>query len=177
MSPNTAVRPLPEHDLFLERFLGLRRRAPSRPTGDSAPPPVTSDGPKEGRTVAYRKLLLAWDAAKKKVYAELQKLEQALLDEYADDPDLPEMRQKVRKLDEVLGGLDDRLQDKLDEALNANGSALPALHRQAVAVIEDYEAYVENDAFIDALEDNPLMPLSVRKTLATTLAVLGKQLS
>lgn len=127
--------------------------------------------------VAYGKLLLAWDQAKKKSAVELQKLEKTILDEFAGDPDLNEIRGDLRQLDDILGHFDNSLADELDAAMSSADDAVRASHHQAaLAIISRYLGYVDSDPFLKELQTNPFMPLTVQATLSGTLKVLAKNL-
>ncbi len=130
-----------------------------------------------GSKVAYAKLRLAWDAARKHVHADLQKLEQAILDEYKGDAELPDVQKKVRKLDEILETFSADLGDQLDLVYTAETDDDRAVRKEsALEIIDDYVDALD-DEFIDDIETNPFVTVTVRKTLSDTLRALKAQLA
>jgi hypothetical protein len=139
----------------------------------SAASPVVPAG-----TVDYAKCRLAWDAAKKKVHAELQALEQAILTHFRGAAAFPELAKKVRALDDVLAGFAEGLADQLDEAQNeADPARRQERHAAAAKTIARYRERVTSDPFIAQIQANPFVPVSISKTLGDTLAALAKRVS
>jgi hypothetical protein len=132
--------------------------------------------PKSRPGIDYKISLLNWEKAKKQVHAELGKLEAAIVKEFAEEPKISEIKSSLKKLEQVLGGFDERLRDKLDEAMNAKPDDLPPLHEEALGILEEYLDYVDTDGFIDAVDSNPFVPVSVREPLDTTLNEIAGQL-
>jgi len=126
--------------------------------------------------IDYRISLLNWEDAQKKVRTELQKLEAAILKEFANEPKFPVIKDSLKKLGEVLGGFDERLRDKLDEAMSAAPAERPNLHKEALEILDEYLDYVDTDGFIDAVDSNPFVPISVREPLDKTLNDIAGQL-
>ena len=127
--------------------------------------------------VAYAKLMLLWETAKKSVKAELQHLEKNVLESFAGDPDLPKLQDGVRRLDDILGGFDSRLQDLLDEGLSVPEDERAALHESVLDVVAEYRQFAESDPLIGAVGSNPFAPVTVQKTLVTALSMIAKQLT
>lgn len=153
------------------------------PTGSSVPPappspPAANETkPSELGSVAYAKLLLAFDGAKKKLHADLTALEQKILKEFEGDADLAEVRQHVRRLDSVLARFDDTLKDLFDDALNVTPAERTPLHQQALATIEEYQTYLSQDSFLQDIASNPFeVPISV-KLMSDTLKVMATRLA
>ena len=139
---------------------------------DSAPVAATTSD----QGIDYKISLLNWEKAKKQVRGELDKLEAAIIEDFADEPKLPAIKSSLKKLEQVLGGFDERLRDKLDEALNAAPEDRPKLHGQALEVLDEYLDYVDTDGFIDAVDENPFLAVSVRAPLEETLNAIAAQL-
>jgi len=132
--------------------------------------------PGEGM-VDYAKCRLAWDATKKRVHADLQRLEEAILNEFRDAPAFSELVRNVRKLDSVLETFADGLGDALDAALNASGpDERRQRHEQAIKIVAQYQQKVDSDPFIDKLQSNPFVPVSLKESLSTTLSALATRL-
>jgi hypothetical protein len=138
-----------------------------------APAATSAAGPGIDYTIS----LLNWVKAKKQVRVELDKLEAAILKEFADEPKLPIIKSSLKKLEQVLGGFDESLRDKLDEATKAPREELPQLHKEALGILDEYQDYVDTDPFIEALETNPFLPISVREPLDRTLSEIAGQLT
>lgn len=131
---------------------------------------------KPGPGIDYKISLLNWEKAQNQVRSELQKLAEAILRDFAEEPKLPEIKASLKKLDQVLSGFDERLRDKLDEALNAPLAKRPQLHEQALEILDEYLDYVDSDVFIEAIDSNPFTPVSVRAPLDKTLREIAGQL-
>jgi hypothetical protein len=143
----------------------------------AADPPTVTPVDSGFSIVTFQKARLVWLAARKAVQDQLRKLEEAILAELKDDPDLPDLAQDIRQLDEVLQALDEQLADRLDEALNASDAkARQRLHQEASALMTRYRDYVTNNAFVGELETNPFTPVAIRSTVLRTLDVMQKNL-
>jgi hypothetical protein len=129
-----------------------------------------------GIKVTYAKSRLAWIAARQKVESEIEKLRGQLNTAFADDDRFSGIDAAYTQfVSPMLGALDERLADKLDEATNAVEPASRAkLVDEARAIMREYEGYLADAPVISALDSNPIAPLAIRQTLSTTLATLGK---
>ena len=153
----------------------------SGPTGTPQPPEPSSSapkGPKTGRFVNHIQARLAWVNVRKKLGSDLQSLERAILDYCKTQPDLStSAAAKVRKLDGILGVLDERLTETLDKALGAPDDAQRLVwHEQARKVLQDYITFVKTDDLLDGIEKNPFVPLKTRTFLVTSLQTIDKSL-
>lgn len=128
---------------------------------------------------------LSWDGLRKTVQRQLQSLEQGLLDSIrahnqAEDAefrfDEAEVAQGVRRLYTVLDGLDERLIDTLDEALNASGEQRRALNARAGKLVAEYRGFVEADPLIAVIDNNGFVSTSIRSEAQRVLADLARQL-
>lgn len=127
--------------------------------------------------IVYTQTRLAWVATRSKVKAELDKLEKSILAHYQGNEVLPNVVRSVRKLDSVLEMFDESLTDQLDKALNATDAAEKArCHDEARQVIARYQGYLASDPFVQELDGNPFIPISVRSTLDTTLKTLASKI-
>ncbi len=145
--------------------------------GTTAATQGRATGQATGANVQYQKSILDWEKVKGQVRANLSKLEQAIVADFADEPKLGAIKSGLKKLEQVLGGFDERLRDKLDEAYNApTPDLLPPLHEEAREIVDDYLDYVESDDFINAIDSNPFTAVSVREPLSRTLQDIAGQL-
>lgn len=143
----------------------------------TAAPAAAAQPPRQlAPAVVYTQSRLAWGATRKKVQAELQKLEQAIVAEY-QGIEVPELSKGVRKLDTVLELFDESLQDALDDALNAPDPAAKAQHHdRARDIIARYRGYLDSDPLVQELDGNPFVPVAVRATLSASLQTLASKI-
>jgi hypothetical protein len=121
-------------------------RVPRRRPGRRPPP---ADGPAEkapsntaskvSPRIAFTQSRLLWAQTRDSVRKELSRLEAAVLDECKDEPDFADIKANSGVLYSLLDHLDERLIDKLDEALNAATAAdRRALNTQALDIVKEY---------------------------------------
>lgn len=155
----------------IDKLLGAAP-APAAPAATSA----TAGG--GGSLVNMQKARLAWLQTRQAVQTQLRSLEASILEEFKDADDYDEVRQDVRRLDEVMTVLDEELADTLDAALNAADEAeRRRLQQAAREQMEAYGAYVASDTFVADLDANPFVPVKIRETVTRSLAVLSKTLA
>ena len=154
---------------WIEEFLGYRFPPKLVLGGPGAPAPT-------GSVVAYAKSRLAWLAARQKVASEVEKLRGGLITAFAGFDIETEIHSEYTQfVAPILTAFDESLADKLDEATNATNPATRAkLVEEAKAIIERYESYLAGAQVITALDSNPLVPLTIRQTLTTTLTALAQ---
>jgi len=160
-----AMRLLDEAEALLAQPAASQAEAAERSRGTIAP------------SIVYTQSRLAWLASRKKVQAEMQKLEQAILAHYRGNAALPAVASGVRKLDRVLELFDEALADTLDAALNAADPATrQRLHDEARTQIARYEGFLANDVMVRELDANPFVPIAVQSTLSGSLKVLAAKI-
>lgn len=156
---------------WIERVLGVSLPVPAR-EGAARPQP-----PRAGSTVAFTQARLAWDGTRKHVQSELQRLEAAVLEDCADEPDFATIKGNAKLLYTVLDFLDERLIDKLDEALNAEaGPARKALTDEAREIISEYTDYVANDDLLRDVDDNGFVDVEIIPAVTSALRAIDAQL-
>lgn len=130
-----------------------------------------------GAQVIFTRVRLDWQNTRKTVRAELQALEDEILAESEEEPDFADISTGTGALFEMLETLDERLIDKLDEALNSSDPAQRrALHAQALEIVGGYRDFVRSDALLADIDDNGFLDLEVRATLDGALAAMAAQL-
>lgn len=150
--------------------------------GGTAPPTAPKEPASDGASakavsqVAFTQSRLAWDQTRKFVQGELRKLESAILAESTEEEDYDAIQNGSKQLYEVLDVLDERLIDKLDEALNADGDARRALHGEAREIIDDYLDYVNTDPLMQDIDDSGFVALQIRSTLTSRLQKMAAEL-
>jgi hypothetical protein len=145
------------------------------PAPGETPPGKKPDGVPSSN-VDLQQSILDWDAARKKTHADLQALERAILELFADDARLADVKAKARKLDNVLGEYADELRDRLDDAYNAPAEDKADYCAVAAAALKRYRAYLTTDPFIKAVSKNLLMPINIEGVLGKTLDSVAKKL-
>jgi hypothetical protein len=150
----------------------LRAAMDTRP---ATPPAAAAKG---GAMVVYAKSRLAWLGARQRVESDIERLRVELLAAFNGHPDVPDLDDAYRRfVGPVLSTLDERLADTLDLAMNAADTAVRQKHvAEAKEIIAGYEAYLESTSVIEALDDNPVVPLAIRQTLGGALATLSRSI-
>ncbi len=163
---------------------------PPTATKPTAPAPQqqstlgSTSGPHQPMSnVLFTQSRLAWDQTRKKIQAELKKLEQSIL-EVCLDPDLVQNRfdfstlaSDTKTLYTILDSLDTRLIDKLDEALNEENPAERAKHQaEASAIVKEYVAFVQSNNLMSSIDENGFTPVTVRKSALSALQLLQSKL-
>ena len=139
--------------------------------------PAVSAPQAKGSLVTYIQAKLAWRTVRTQVQTELQKVEQAILEACNEEPNLGEIAGKVKKLYTILNTLDERLIDKLDDALKApTPEKKDFADQQSRALIKEYLAFVNGDQLMGAIDNNPFAPVDVKGRLVTTLTDLKNKI-
>lgn len=127
--------------------------------------------------IAFTQSRLVWDSTRKKVQSELRRLEASILDICKDEPDFAAIAAGAKTLYARLDFLDERLIDKLDEALNA---ATPeerrARHDEAREIVSEYVDFVESEELLQDIDDNGFVGVAIKSSLTTSLGAIDKRL-
>jgi hypothetical protein len=145
----------------------------------NATPAVSDEDEAEeggGSLVALQTARLKWSVARDRVAAELREFEAEILELYADDPNIAELRVKLRKLDSVLGGFERNLIEDLDAAYNAERKDRLKQSQAALMTAKGYLARVKGDAFVQKIATNPIFPVRSIAALRQTLSLVVKNL-
>lgn len=169
----------PDKNAWLSRVLGL---AVASAVGQSAASGPSPAGPS---LVALQKSRLAWDSTRKSVLTQLKSIEAAIVNyvtkhnenpDTEDEYDLAEIQANKHKLYQLLERYDERLIDKLDAALNAQGEQRALLNKEAADVIREYQGFLGNDDELSRIDKSGFVASTVRPVIEKTLAVLSKML-
>ncbi len=153
---------------------GTAQAQPAAQTPAATPPA----GRQPQAFVAFTQTRLAWDQARKAVQADLRKLEAEILARCKDESDFADIQDGAKTLYEMLDVLDERLIDKLDEALNATTpQARQKFHLQAREIVDEYLEFVETDELVADIDANGFVDTAVRSTLTTRLHDMAGRLS
>lgn len=132
---------------------------------------------KRGLVVEMQQARLVWVKTRQFVQGELRKLEQAILRACEREPEYPQVVAGMKQLYAPLEVLDERLTDKLDEALNAKDEQRSAHHTAAKGIIAEYIGYVGRDPMLAEIDGIEGCKVQVRSTLVQALKVLAAKLS
>lgn len=129
--------------------------------------------------VALTQCRLLWDKARKKLQADLEQIEKAILAACTEEEgyDDEEVGEGVKEIYAILDVLDERLGNALDAAVN---EADPARRQQfralAADAARDYLSFVESDALMKAIDESGFVPTKPGQTAATVLKALTTRL-
>lgn len=159
---------------WVSRVLGVAMAGVTAPSWDDGIAGI----PVSGLSFAFRKARLEWSVARSTARSGLEKLQAGLRDALKDHPQFTAMDQAISRLSEAMAGLDDRLDDTLDAALNAADPGKQAEHRKAaLGIIVEYQRVVDNDPLLVRMDDNPFMKVAVQAVLANQLASMARELA
>jgi hypothetical protein len=156
-----------------------------QPLPTAAPQPEAVTTSKEGNfsLVELQKSRLAYDSLRKSVQHQLQQLEKSILDgvqshnadeSTEDEFEEGEVAAGVKQLYSILQQLDERLIDKLDEALNAASDAeRQARHKEAGKIVLEYQAFAAGDPMLATIDENGFTKTTIREAVASTLKDLA----
>ncbi len=132
-----------------------------------SPSTTATTSAQDGPLVAYRKLLLQWDQAKKAAGSQIGDLQAAVVREF------PDLAGAAKRLDEVMGRFNEGLGDALDDAMSADNPAQRERHRNRAAdIARRYFVMVNTHPLFRHVDENPVTPLTLRATLGGTLKSL-----
>lgn len=147
----------------LEKLLGTQGNAARpvvRPSDDSVGDIIRS----EGQLVAYRKMLLEWDAAKRQAREQLDGLKQEIASR------APALAESAKVLDGVMLRLNDGLSEAIDGAIKARDSNVRVdLHNRAAELARSYLVTVNFDPVFKLIDQNHIRPLTLRAVLGGAL--------
>jgi uncharacterized protein YpiB (UPF0302 family) len=111
------------------------------------------------------------------VQQELHKLEATILQETADEPDAAKIAANSKILYSILDFLDERLIEKLDEALNAKTPEdRRKLQTEARDIIDEYIDYMDSDDLLHDIDDNGFVDMQIQATVSGQLNAIGSNL-
>jgi len=147
--------------------------------GEGKPEESEEVGAKEEQAslVALQQSRLTWDQTRKQVQADLKALEASIKSACEEDEEIEEGTVDVGVLQTILDGLDNRLIDKLDEALSAADLTKRAqLNQEAKAIAVEYMTFVNGNALMADIDDSGFKPVSIRKSALGALTELSSKL-
>ena len=121
---------------------------------------------------------LKWRSARQKMQVEIEKLKKSILDVCNGDETLDEVAGKVGDLTGYLDQLDSRLEDKLDQIVNAkDGKARDGLKVEARSLLASYRKELEKDFFLDVDKNSGFANVAVASTAHAALGDIEKVLA
>ena len=151
-----------------ERLLGQG----TSPTGSTA-----SSTRKVDPRIAFTQTRLDWERTRKQVQADLRRLEVAVLEACKDEPDFEQISANSGVLYTLLDKLDERLIDKLDDALNAADPVVrQGLHREASGIVDEYLDFVRTEPLIRDIDQSDFISMALGSTLTQQLGAMSQRL-
>lgn len=142
-----------------------------------APAAPAATAPRLEPKVAFMQARLAWDQMRKRLQAELRKVEAAVLARVGGESDFATIAANLRELHTLLEDLDERLIDTLDDALNATtAEARATFHVEAREIVAEYLDFVATDDLLAAVDRNGFVGTSLVPELQRCLAGIDTQL-
>jgi len=127
-------------------------------------------------TADFNKSRASWDAAKKKIHGDMEKLSAAIRADLPEDPDLG--KELVEYIDGMLTSLDKNLDGALDAVVKAGTDAdRQSAKDAALGVIDRYQKTVAINPGVKQVQRNPMMPISILTPLNATLDVIKRYLN
>lgn len=113
---------------------------------------------------------IKWAETRMRMKDELAKLQDAIAAACQADEDLQDLAGEVGTLTGYLAKLDDRLEDKLDNVVQAPpGDQRDACKTEALAMVTEYQAELQSDFFQDVDSNNGFVDIAVASTAVSAL--------
>ncbi len=127
--------------------------------------------------VAFQRASILWRQTREKMQKSMTALEDAIIAECKDDPELAPLAGEARDLSKRLQVFDTVLIDQLDAITNTGaGPAREALKKQATAQLKTYAAALGEPFFKDVDSHNGFVDVSVAATARQALVAIAKTL-
>ncbi|MCR8827339.1 hypothetical protein [Pseudosulfitobacter koreensis] len=128
--------------------------------------------------VPFQKSRVLWSNTRKKMQAEMEKLEKAIVDVCADDPELAPVAEEASGLNQRLQIFDDQLEDLLDQITGtAEGPDRTRLKADANAKIREFQAALQDDFFKEVDGENGFVNVAVTATATQSLQAIANVLA
>jgi hypothetical protein len=171
----------------------LEQALKNAPRKEGAPSPGGEEEEEEEETPEAKKTFFAlqksrvlWDQTHRRMKEQLEQLEQTVLEtceqinedlEAEDEVDPEQLAAGTRKLHGILERLDERLIDKLDEALNAADAEQRRKHQdEARTIVKEYVAFVNSDPLMAVIDNNGFTDAKIADPVLTALKELSGNL-
>lgn len=147
--------------------------------GDSSATPVatTTSPTKTGFSITdFNRSRASWDAAKKKIHGDMEKLNATIRADLPEDPELG--KELVDYIDDMLTSLDKSLETALDGVVKAGTDAdRQSAKTAALGVLDRYQKTVAINPGVKQVQRNPMMPINILTPLNATLDVIKRYLN
>ncbi|MEO6747116.1 MAG: hypothetical protein ABIN08_21760 [Caldimonas sp.] len=129
-----------------------------------------------GANVLFKQSQIVWEQTRNTVQAELRRMEEAIRAAASDEFDSEAIAASTQRLYRTLDGHDERLRDKLDEAVKAvKPEEQQARKDEAQAMIREILAFVDGNPLMQAIDVNPFGSFDIKKRVTATLNDLSAQ--
>jgi hypothetical protein len=155
-------------ETWIERTLGVTFAGTAGRQGTNTPQSTT---PQRRGLVQQRTLLLRWRTAQRKLADSLDALARSVLarKDVQEDPRFEEVRQAVSALPGLVPSFGGKLEDLLDEGINAGENAPQKLIDDTIAAAAAYRGKLKDAPKLAALEAFGADKIGVRVELAAAL--------
>ncbi len=127
--------------------------------------------------VPFQKSRVLWAGTKSSMMSEMAKLETAIVNACAGDPELAPVAAEATELRKRLQVFDTRLEDVLDQITNTpEGERRTALKAEARLALKAYSDALKEDFFMDVDDENGFEPVAVASTARKALDAIAKVL-
>jgi hypothetical protein len=127
----------------------------------SAVPPTAPQAGATGKVslVKLGKARLEWIGVRDAALADIRKLQKSIEAEFRDDAEqAQELKAALARLNESIRELEAKLHEELDQVLNAEEAARPALVGVARKTLTRLTSYLHTDPIMAELDDNEVVP-------------------
>jgi hypothetical protein len=153
---------------WVERVLGVRFSAATSGMAKA----TESTRPQTASTRLHQGLLI-WNNTRSYVGQQITRLQQAIVAEMRDEPDIKDIVANISNLEEPIDELDDSLTDKLSELRATTDPARQAaLSNEARAIVARFQKYVADDGLMNEIDDNGFIPLDIKPKVTAALAAV-----
>lgn len=130
-----------------------------------------------GGAVSFAKSRLQWQAAKKDVSGQIDRLRAAIIaDAQEEEEEDTDAMEGAKKLESLIGRFNEGLSDSLDDLYNAENHQKPGLAESTLTIVGSYLDFVQSHALVSHIDENPYETVTVRSTLQTPLLEIQAQL-
>ncbi len=118
-----------------------------------------------------------WARTRARIHAEIGKLQSGIVAHYDGHPGIADIGAAATSgLESILDRLDARLTDQLHAYARLDGSR----RREAAAAIrdtlQDYRDFAAGSPLVQEIDDNPFVPVAVRKTIEASISALSRSI-
>ncbi len=163
--------PTSQHDAWVKDTFDLDPARYDAPQSGAAPLGYSE------HDAALAKALQVWVATRKTIENNITSLQGKVAEAYKGHTMAQELEDAfVKRVAPVMGTFDDSLAHQLNTVIQSADVHREQSISAVRAVISSYVKFLDSDDVIDHLDKNPVMPLTIRKTLDSALEGIAKAL-